>query len=201
MTTTASYRALLQQADNEIIGYMKEDFPNGVIEVSVTVRGESGMSEEVFWSIIDMLDWTDEDDNERILAPAVDFLSQLPVAAIFSFDDILAEKLYRLDKEVYAENMGGDSYGKERGFSSDTFLYTRCCVVANGKVTYEEVLADPTEMPIDLTFESLLYLAREAYRKKTGRDNYYHTTEFCYETFSNPDGWEETWMQKIGAEP
>ncbi len=200
MTTTA-YRALLQQADDDIIGYMKEDFPNGVIGVSVTVPGEQGLSEDAFWRIIDMLDWTNEDDNQRILASAVEFLSQMPVAAIFGFDDILAEKLYHLDKEVYAKNMGDDSYGTGRGFSSDSFLYARCCVVANGKATYEAVLADPTEMPVDLTFESLLYLAQEAYRKKTGRDNYYHTTEFCYETFSNPDGWEETWMQKIGAVP
>ena len=197
MTTTA-YRSLLQQADDEIIGYMKEDFPNGEVEVNVTVPGEAGLSEDMFWHIIDLFDWTDEDDNDRILAPAIAFLSQMPVAMIFSFDDMLAEKLYHLDKEIYAKNIGEDSYGNGRGFSSDTFLYARCCVIANGSASYEAVLADPTAMPADLTFESLLYLPREAYQKKTGRKNYYHTTQYCYETFSNPDGWNETWMQKIG---
>ena len=50
-------------------------------------------------------------------------------------------------------------------FSVDEFLYSRCVVVANGKDYYYEVLNNPTKMPKDLEFESLLYIACDAYEK------------------------------------
>ncbi len=81
-------------------------------------------------------------------------------------------------------------------FSSDNFLYARACVVANGKDFYEKVLADPSQMPKDLSFEALLSLARKAYKKKTGQTFDYSPT-ITYETFSNPEGWEQTLWDRI----
>jgi len=104
-------------------------------------------SEDDFWEIIGMLDWSKEDDDDE------------------------------------------SSWRPGRPFSSDNFLYARACVVANGKAFYEKVLADPAQMPKDLTFEPLLSLARKAYQKKTGAAFDYFPTN-SYETFSNPEGWE-----------
>ncbi len=55
-------------------------------------------------------------------------------------------------------------------FSVDEFLYSRCVVVANGEQVYDEILSNPTAMPKDSEFESVLYLAGTAYSQKTGRD-------------------------------
>ncbi len=162
----------------------------------MTNRKNMPFSEDDFWKIIGMLDWSKEEDDDAVIAPAVEYLSQLEPEAIYLFHDMLAEKLFQLDKKVYAENLGEDSWHFVRPFSSDNFLYARACVVANGKAFYDKVLADPTQMPKDLTFESLLSLARKAYKKKTGKEFDYFPTN-SYETFSNPEGWEQTLWDRI----
>lgn len=63
--------------------------------------------------------------------------------------------------------IGEDSCrGENEQFSVDYFLYVRCCVVANGKEYFEMVVSNPEQMPKDIDFEPLLYLAMEAYNKK-----------------------------------
>lgn len=197
MTTRISIR--LSDINKEFIDELKKKYSEDVrldIEV-VQTEFDSPFSEEDFWKVIQLLDWSqNEEDEEAILAPAIEHLSQLPQSDIFRFQDILAEKLYQLDKQVFAENIGEDAYHPEKPFSADLFLYERACVVANGKAYYESVLGDPTQMPKDLTFEPLLGLAGKAYKKKTGQDFDYFPT-MVYETFSNPDGWEETLWKKI----
>jgi len=71
----------------------------------------------------------------------------------------------------------------------DNFLYARCCVVANGKAYYEQVLKNPEDMPKEVTFEALLRIPGEAYQKKTGKRLVFVTT-YSYETYSNREGWE-----------
>ena len=80
--------------------------------------------------------------------------------------------------------MYGDDY-----FSADDFLYTRCCVLANGQETYEDVLAHPKKMPKDLTFEALLTVIPKAYELKTGKKDYFPITEFSHESLSNRQAW------------
>jgi hypothetical protein len=62
-------------------------------------------------------------------------------------------------------------------------------VVANGEEFYQSVLSDPSKMPKDLEFESLLSISREAFLKKTG-DDFDYSPGCSYETFSNRDGWK-----------
>ncbi len=145
------------------------------------------MDEDKFWQVIDSLDW-EQDSDEGIVAPVVTALSLLPDEDIFRFDDLLAEKLYALDGERFATAMSEGS--DDDYFSVDIFLYGRCCVVANGRASYETVLGDPDKMPKDCTFESLLYLHQEAWEMKHGEQKAYpHFHEVWYETFSNPEGW------------
>jgi hypothetical protein len=82
------------------------------------------------------------------------------------------------------------SWSPDRYFSVDNFLYARCCAVANGQETYQQILLLPERMPKDLTFEALLYLPSEAYERKTGQP-YDYSPAFPIETYSNREGWKD----------
>jgi hypothetical protein len=119
-------------------------------------------------------------------------LSQYSEPDIRQFSEILAAKLYALDGKKSAMELDPeDAYSDdpEAYFSVDVFLYARCCVVANGREFYEQVLHDPASMPKGYTFESLLYLPQTAWKLKTGKEDFFHYTQVWYETFSNPEGW------------
>jgi hypothetical protein len=97
--------------------------------------------------------------------------------------------LFQLDTKAYASNIGKNAYNPDSDYvSADGFLYARCVVVANGRQFYEAVLKDPTKMPKDSEFESLLGLASGAYESKTGEE-FDYSTGCSYESFSNLVGW------------
>jgi hypothetical protein len=147
------------------------------------------VDERTFWALIESFDWSRTGDDEAVVGPAVSTLSALPVEEIQAFDEILARSLHALDTEAHARNIGEHAYtGPGDGFSVDWFLYSRCVVVANGRTYYETVLSDPSAMPQDMEFESLLYVAREAFERKTGEE-YDFDPSVSYETFSNERGW------------
>lgn len=149
------------------------------------------MNENAFWEIISLFNWKKPGDDDAVLKPALKKLVSMEAEDIQQFSEILAEKLYRLDGIEYASNTGEYSYkGEDDFFSVDNFLYARCCVVANGKDYYYSVLENPSEMPKDLEFEAILYLADEAYIEKLNTDDEMSDTKFSYETFSNKEGWQ-----------
>lgn len=149
------------------------------------------MSEEVFWRLIKLFDWKKVGDDEAVMKPACRALAQMSVADIERFEDILAEKLFALDTEAHARNIGQCAFSSPNEFFSvDTFLYARCVVVANGESLYQTVLADPEQMPKDLDFESLLTLASDAFTEKTGT-GFEYTAPTSYETFANLAGWSK----------
>lgn len=152
---------------------------------------ESALSVEDFWAIIALFDWDETGDDEAVLQPAADALAARPVEDIFGFTDLLAQYLFALDTREHARYAylgeldpdNGDDY-----ISSDDFLYMRCAVVANGRDFTASVIADPTQMPSDVEFESLVYLADVAYEEKVG-EVYEHDSDVSYESFSNAEGW------------
>lgn len=147
------------------------------------------ISEEKFWEVISKLDWR-KNDKEQILKPAIEYLSKCTTNEITGFYIVMCEKLYDLDGESYARNIGEYSYGSDEGFSPDHFLDVRCYVVAQGREYYENVRKKPTEMCKDREFEELLSLPEIAYRMKTGkRPNYDDFGD--YETYSNKEGWKD----------
>src|SRR5690606_32146291 len=108
--------------------------------------------------------------NEAVVRTIVDYLSRLSVFHIYQFQEMLSKKLFQLDTKEHAKNSGENSWqGEDRPFSVDEFLYARACVIANGRKRFEEVLKNPKKMPKDLSFEALLYVASNAYQKKTGK--------------------------------
>ena len=158
------------------------------------------MSEDVFWAIIALFNWKKTGDDDAVMAPAVAALAAMTEADIGAFHDIMAEKLYALDTREHARYAyegtadpdDGDTY-----ISADDFLYTRCVVVANGRKFFEDVLANPREMPKDMDFEALLYLPEKAHQEKTG-DELEHETPLSFESFSNTDGWKPTARTRPG---
>ena len=145
------------------------------------------MSEAVFWRLIGLLNWKKLGDDDAVVAPLVKALAQMSVADIEAFETLMAEKLHALDTQAHGlaslENEG--DY-----FSSDLFLYTRACVVANGAAFYAEVLADPAKTPKDAEFEALLYVAGTAFEAKTG-EAFGFVPRLSYETGANRAGWPE----------
>lgn len=144
------------------------------------------MTEQTFWDILALFDWSKVGHARAVMQPAINYLAHLRLQELNAFDEILAAKLYALDAKQYAKYTG---FGKEH-YSVDSFLYNRCCVVANGQAFYEQVLNDPTLMCKELDFQSILYLTFCAAEQQGIRD-YYHHTRLSYETFSNREGWKD----------
>jgi hypothetical protein len=185
---TSSFKIAVKNLDDEFIRALKEKY--GDAELEITIKRPSGvqpLEEDDFWAIIDLLDW-EKEENDQILAPAIEKLASLPVAHIYGFEELLSEKLYLLDQQQYAEHIGDRAFREDRYFSVDLFLYARACVVANGKDSYYEVLQHPEQMPKNLTFEPLLSLAARAYEQKMGKE-FVYIPSFSYETYSNEKGW------------
>ena len=186
---TTVLRVNLNDLSNQFIQDLRNRFEKTAqieIRVEEQKQGEGLLSEEQFWQLINCLDWTKQDDNE-IMAKAAQALSNMPVANIYLFKDILSEKLYRLDTRAHANAYKAKQ--EDDYLSVDDFLYVRCAVVAEGKDYYEKVLNNSSEMPIEITFEPLLSLADDAYTLKTGKKMDYFPT-FNYETHSNIEGWQ-----------
>jgi hypothetical protein len=149
------------------------------------------VDEAGFWDVIGLLDWRHDGDDERVVKPAVDRLASLADAEIGSFHEILAQKLFDLDGRAWARESGGDIWwGDPDRLSVDGFLYARSAVVARGRALFDAVEADPASMPKNAEFEALLYVAANAYERKTGLEwDDLDDTEVSYETFSNEAGW------------
>jgi len=134
-----------------------------------------------FWNFIAQLDWSNDGNDKKIVAPVIDALAAKSVRAIHTFEERLANLLYQIDTEAHAKRAGG---------TDDGFLYARCICVARGPKFYGRVRANPGKMPRKLEFEALLGIAATAYEKKTGREFAYRTGCSC-ETGSNLKGWPQ----------
>jgi Protein of unknown function (DUF4240) len=186
----AAIKIPLRSLNPVLVRDLQEKYPEA--EVSVIIhhdRNLAPLSEKYFWEIISLLDWSKEEDDDAVVEPAVAHLAAGPVRHILEFEDILSEKLYTLDSRTFAMHIGENAWSPDRYFSVDNFLYARCCVIANGEAFYQQLLSDPASMPKDLTFEALLYIASEAYERKTGKPVQY-IPAFPFETYSNEAGWQ-----------
>jgi len=146
------------------------------------------MNDSAFWRLLDELDWNQQGNDERVVAPVLKALTRLPLKEIESFQQILARKLYALDGRAWAREIGSGWWGGANPVSVDEFLYARCAALTNGRDQYEALRSDPKQMPKDLEFETLLYIAPNAWEAKTGEE-WDLVTDVSYETYSNRAGW------------
>jgi len=179
----------LNDLNSEFINSLKQKFGK-TTEVEIRLQDKSPaddlFSEDDFWRVIDTIDWSKK-GAENKLKPAVKMLAEMPVSSMYIFADRLSAKLYYLDTRAHAEAYAAKD--PEHFISADDFLYARCAVVAEGKEYYEKVLNDPSQMPNEIVFEPLLYLADDAFEMKMGIPFNYMPT-YNYETQSNKAGWQ-----------
>lgn len=188
MDSRASIKIPIDKLSPAFIKDMQEKYGDAELEITINQQPNfQPLKDSAFWELIDLLDWGKE-KNQAIVAPLIKKLSTLPVGHIYNFQELLAQKLYQLDQQQFAENIGKFAYQEGEYFSVDYFLYARACVIANGKKAFEEVLTEPKTMFKDLTFESLLTVASIAYEKKTGQQFIYVPSKNI-ETYSNKIGW------------
>ncbi len=199
----ASFTLKLEELTPDFLEQLKvlfSDANTGVqIEVNPSVVADKAstaalevMNEELFWKLMRKLDWQQDSTDAvvaPVIAPVIAALAKRSLADIYQFEEILANKLYQLDGLEYAQEMGEQAYREGTYFSVDYFLYARCWVVASGKTAFEQVLADPSQMPKDSDFEALLYVAEKAYELKTGKSDYHYLPQKSYETYSNYKAW------------
>ena len=141
-----------------------------------------------FWRDMELCDWYQLGDDNKVLAPLIESLSQRDDDEIFTFHDRMAELLYKLDTKKLAKQHER-SFGY---FSDDVFLYSRCCGLTNGPEYYQQALAGRKREMWTMEFESLLYVPGEAWALKHGRDyvDYPHLPPFNIESGSNAEGWK-----------
>lgn len=184
MSDEELFGSLDSEEDAETIKKLTQDFP--ILDFSAPSQT---LDENKFWEIIDLLDWDELGDDEKVMEPAVEELASMSTQDIMTFQDILSEKLFVLDGEPFAREIGDDAFtGDKNHFSKDWFLGARCCAIANGHDAFEEILKNPKEMPKDIEFSALTKIAAEAYRRKTSKRMTY-TTAYDWTTFSNRKGW------------
>lgn len=147
-----------------------------------------------FWALISTLNGEATEESCRRLAEE---LSRRSVPDIIGFAERHAEALHRLDQEKFGTLPVVDltaRFGSPFPQSSDVFLYTRCAVVAAGRAVWESVFFDVDKFApytaCERDGESLLYVPHRAYELATGEE-WDHTTRYCYESYSNEDGWPD----------
>ncbi|MFK8845304.1 DUF4240 domain-containing protein [Streptomyces sp. Ac-502] len=108
-------------------------------------------------------------------------LARSPVHMVTGFAEQLSWALYRLDRRELGLGLSGDS-----------FLYTRCAVVAAGREVFDAVLRDPGAFtPFAAGFiwaESLLCAPDQAYERITGEE-WDRDTRYSYDSYANTAGW------------
>lgn len=170
-------------------------FSNATLEVVLPEQTKE-LSESDFWELIGLLNWENGRTSAAVIEPLVRVLARASVPFIYAFQERLAEFLYQLDQQQFAEHLGEERYRPHVPFDADNFLAARAAIVANGKHFFQRVLADPTKMPGDFTFEAILSAAQLAYERKTNL-KWNFLPKVSYETFSNTKGWGgKTWKDR-----
>lgn len=145
------------------------------------------MTEKGFWKIMDKADWTHQGNDDAVLAPVIDALSELDDEEIFGFEDVMSKLLFDIDSQEIALQL----YGPKLHFSEDLFLYQRCVAIVNGAKYYKKILTGKEQLDPGKEFEPILYVPHRAWAKKHQADSgdYPHFPEISYETGSNETLW------------
>lgn len=186
MTNTLRYP--LRNISPATIADLQEKYPNASVSIELsTIPAEGGLSEDGFWNFIALLDWSQVGDDSAVIEPLVSALSAGPLRYIYDFKDILSQKLYLLDGSAYAAAFPDQDHDAAFG---DVFLFARCCVVANGRACYQDVLEHPEKMPVSLYFSPILRVANEAWKRRFGTVMRY-VSAYPIESFNNENAWKE----------
>lgn len=148
----------------------------------MSVRGGmlAVMTKEQFWTVIEKARERvpDTRDGSGIAGCASELLARRPAEEITAAQ----QTLWELMADSYRSPLWAAAYVVNGGCSDDGFDYFRGWLIAQGRTTFERVLAAPdalAELPhvraaaaegIDLDCEDMLGIAWNAHRKATGRE-------------------------------
>ena len=80
--------------------------------VQKVMKPKKMMPDDLFWKIIDKIDWRKIDNDEQI-EPVIDFLSKQSKKNIREFQENLTCKLYLLDTMEHAKHIGKGAYTRQ----------------------------------------------------------------------------------------
>jgi hypothetical protein len=106
-------------------------------------------------------------------------LLKLSKDELTTFNHIMEEKLYRIDREDIHKYTDG---------SDDGFLYCRGFIVGMGEQYYTMITTDPSKATMDTEAESVCFIGYDVYKKQFGvafKRYITHNIESC----SNAKGW------------
>lgn len=150
------------------------------------------MSEELFWKVIDASRRGLEeqaDQGDRL----VRMLEQLDETAIVEWDRLLRTRL----NEAYTWELWAVAFIANGGCSDDGFMYFRGWLVAQGRRYFEAALADPAKAAKAVQpgeraeFEDILGVASDAWRARTGRDDFHEHAAPVAPVEPRGEPWEE----------
>ena len=141
---------------------------------------EKSLHDLDFFAMTNALDWSQQGNDDLVLEPLIQYLSQWPDEVIFVFEDKMAELLHGLDRPEIARR----TYRSDKYFSGDGFLYARCVALVNGRAYYQKILDGRKKLDGDKEFEAILYAPRKAWARKHHKDpsDYPHMASPDYET-------------------
>jgi len=137
------------------------------LEYQVTEK----MSKQELWRVIDFAHKQAKGDEQVYENLLVKSLEQYSSEEIIEFECLLEQQLLAADdfKIMAAQKI------IEGSVTDDSYLYFRCWLISQGKSVFEEALRDPDSLAgidtegIVAEFEPLLYVATQAYKYKTGK--------------------------------
>ncbi len=140
-----------------------------------SLRGKI-FSEKEFWKIIEMMDWHFVGEDENVVKRATAYLSKKSESFIKKFHQMLLQKLRKLQ--------GCQDYFQEER-SGESFLFTRCAVIAAGKKYYESVVSNPNKIRENTEFNILTKLCNGAMALKVGENPVTYSSFKYYSAATN----------------
>ncbi|MFD0207390.1 MULTISPECIES: DUF4240 domain-containing protein [Saccharothrix] len=155
--------------------------------------GSAGFEANRFWAVIGFSAVQDAGEVDSALNGISSRLGPLTETDLVGFVERLHEALFRIDRKILARVPVTLASGLEFPQSSDHFLYARCACILAGREAYETVWRSDAGFarfvaPSVQGAESLLYIASEEYKDRTGMSVDIRNF-FPIESMSNAEGW------------
>lgn len=139
------------------------------------------MNNDKFWELINDSKIKSENDTDIQIEILVSTIAKLSEDEIYDFDRMFNR--YYVDS--YISELWAAAYIINGGCSDDGFDYFRGWLILQGRKVYENALNDPQSLAEvinedeagEIEFEDILYVSSDAYKLKTGKDDFYDKVE------------------------
>lgn len=158
------------------------------------------MDRSEFWSLIGDARTKSNGDCDRLVELLEGRLGRLPAEEIIAFQTIIDELL----AQSYTWELWAAGYLINGGCSDDMFDYFRAWLISQGEGIFTDALRDPEtladypdEFPEEVECEAFLYVAVQAYQKKTGQEIYSRLPDSMPVTEPRGTRWEEEAVETL----